>query len=183
MFTSADRLTKRTPKEGIDRRQYISLLVDEYYETKNIEAQQQVTANLANFAYDPINWPFLKEFKAHELFIEILNSSFNIVLLVHAAAGVCNLCLDVEIAEYLIRGGTLRQTKTLITKYRANTELIGHLLTTLVLLGKEAVLLEDHFRSVLQSLQTETNQKISNLATVLLEDHEAAPAQKTAQLS
>lgn len=36
MFSTADRLAKRTPKEGIDRRTYISLLVDEYYETSNI---------------------------------------------------------------------------------------------------------------------------------------------------
>lgn len=173
MFQTADRLKKRTPQEGIDRRQYISLLVDEYYETSNIEAQQQVTANLANFAYDPINWPFIKEWKAHELFIEILNASLDPVLLVHASAGLCNLCLDVQVAEYLLRGGTVNQIKTLVTKYRKNGELLGHLLTTLVLLGREVVLLEDHFKQVLRSLKADTNKKISNLATVLLEDHEA----------
>uniref|UniRef100_A0A8D8HJ52 Armadillo repeat-containing protein 7 n=1 Tax=Culex pipiens TaxID=7175 RepID=A0A8D8HJ52_CULPI len=173
MFSTADRLAKRTPKEGIDRRTYISLLVDEYYETSNIEAKQQVTANLANFAYDPINWPFLKEWKAHEVFVEILNASFDPVLLNHAAAGCCNLCLDSQTAEYLVLGGTVRQIKTLVAKYRSNGDLLGHLLTTLIQLGREAVLLEDHFRKVLIALKSDSDKKISNLATVLLEDHEA----------
>lgn len=36
MFSSIDRLKKRTPEQGIDRKEYIQLLVDEYYETTNV---------------------------------------------------------------------------------------------------------------------------------------------------
>lgn len=36
MFSSADRIRKRTPQRGIDRKEYITLLVDEYYETTNL---------------------------------------------------------------------------------------------------------------------------------------------------
>lgn len=36
MFSSHDRLNKRTPEHGINRREYIGLLVDEYYETRDI---------------------------------------------------------------------------------------------------------------------------------------------------
>lgn len=36
MFSSNERLEKRTPKEGINREEYIRLLADEYYETTDI---------------------------------------------------------------------------------------------------------------------------------------------------
>ncbi|KXJ76209.1 hypothetical protein RP20_CCG010130 [Aedes albopictus] len=148
MFSTAEQLKRRTPKDGINRREYITLLVDEYYETSNLEAQQQVTANLANFAYDPINWNHLKQAKAHELFIEILNGSVvDPALLVHAAAGICNICLDGQVTEYLRLGGTLKQIRTLIERYPTRGELVGHLLTLLVYVNRDP--LEGDFRSVL----------------------------------
>lgn len=36
MFSSEERLAQRTPQNGIDRKEYINLLVDEYYESTNI---------------------------------------------------------------------------------------------------------------------------------------------------
>lgn len=54
------------------------------------EAQEQVTANLANFAYDPLNFEYLRESKAVELFLELL-SSRNPLLTSHGIAGLCNL--------------------------------------------------------------------------------------------
>lgn len=57
-----------------------------------LEAKEQVTANLANFAYDPINYTYLKSASAVELFIELISSA-NPVLVRHGVAGICNLCL------------------------------------------------------------------------------------------
>jgi armadillo repeat-containing protein 7 len=42
MFSTQERLQRRTPKEGIGRAEYISLLVDEYYESSNRESCEQV---------------------------------------------------------------------------------------------------------------------------------------------
>lgn len=36
MFSSKERLTQRTPANGIDRKEYLNLLVDEYYETTDV---------------------------------------------------------------------------------------------------------------------------------------------------
>lgn len=36
MFSSHTRLQKHTPANGIDRKEYIGLLVDEFYETNDI---------------------------------------------------------------------------------------------------------------------------------------------------
>lgn len=36
MFSSLDRLRRKTPANGIDRKEFIRLLVDEYHETTNV---------------------------------------------------------------------------------------------------------------------------------------------------
>lgn len=56
------------------------------------EAQEQVTANLANFSYDPLNYEYLRDAKAVELFLQLLSSP-NPHLVLHGIAGLCNLCL------------------------------------------------------------------------------------------
>ncbi|XP_055611612.1 armadillo repeat-containing protein 7-like [Uranotaenia lowii] len=174
MFSSEEQLKKRTPKEGIDRREFISLLVDEYYEniSGNLEAQQQVTANLANFAYDPINWGYLKQAKAHELFVEILSEAYDTQLLNHAAAGICNICLDPQIKDYFLQSGLPKHLSLLVIKHKNNHGLIGHVLTTLILLNQN--LIEDkEFLKTLEGLRTSEHKICSNLATVLLEDNAA----------
>ncbi|KAH8353801.1 hypothetical protein KR084_001639 [Drosophila pseudotakahashii] len=95
MFSSHRTLKRRTPAQGIDRREYIGHLVDEYYTTTNIEAQEQVTANLANFAYDPINWPHLLEADALDVFLASLESQDQ-ALKLHGIAALCNICLGME---------------------------------------------------------------------------------------
>ncbi|KAH8356023.1 hypothetical protein KR200_007684 [Drosophila serrata] len=92
MFSSHRHLKRRTPAQGIDRREYIGHLVEEYYTTTNVEAQEQVTANLANFAYDPINWPHLIEADALDVFVATLNSQDQHLKL-HGIAALCNICL------------------------------------------------------------------------------------------
>lgn len=127
MFSSKERLAKRTPNNGIDRESYIRLLADEYYETTNLgkyapetdrpgpgtreeessffiiiphfaEAKIQVTANLANFAYDPINYEYLLRSDVPKLFVELLGTCDNHLVL-NGIAGICNCCL----CEYMFK--------------------------------------------------------------------------------
>lgn len=51
-----------------------------------------MTANLANFSYDPLNFPYLTEARAVDLFLQLLGSP-NEKLILHGIAGLCNLCL------------------------------------------------------------------------------------------
>lgn len=44
MFSTKERLEQRTPANGINRREYIKLLVDEYYETTDVGKLQASTA-------------------------------------------------------------------------------------------------------------------------------------------
>ncbi|SPP84536.1 blast:Armadillo repeat-containing protein 7 [Drosophila guanche] len=100
MFSSHRNLKRKTPDQGIDRRQYIGHLVDEYYTTTNVEALEQVTANLTNFAYDPINWPHLHEAEAFDVFIASLKTQ-NQNLQLHGIAAICNICLDKTAGELI----------------------------------------------------------------------------------
>lgn len=59
------------------------------------ESQEQVTANLANFAYDPINFEYLKDALAIELFLDLL-TNVNAKLIRHGLAGLCNSCLGIK---------------------------------------------------------------------------------------
>ncbi|KAH8295221.1 hypothetical protein KR018_008870 [Drosophila ironensis] len=114
MFSSHRNLKRRTPAQGVDREEYIGHLVEEFYRTTNIEAQEQVTANLANFAYDPINWPYLLEADALNLFVGSLESP-NQNLQLHAIAALCNICLDETASQFIgkhLRLLTARLTHT-----------------------------------------------------------------------
>jgi len=55
-----------------------------------LDSKHQVLANLANFAYDPVNYQHIRTQKVIDLFIEQLASDDN-QLIAFAAAGLCNL--------------------------------------------------------------------------------------------
>jgi len=58
-----------------------------------------VTANLANFAYDPINWSHLLEADALDVFVASLETQDQL-LKVHGIAALCNLCLGKQTFDF-----------------------------------------------------------------------------------
>lgn len=58
----------------------------------SIEAKIQTSANLANFAYDPINFGHLRRNGVPELYLENLAATED-ALVLNGIAGICNLCL------------------------------------------------------------------------------------------
>lgn len=54
------------------------------------DSKHQVLANLANFAYDPVNYPHIRAHGVIDLFVEQLGSDDD-KLTAFAAAGLCNL--------------------------------------------------------------------------------------------
>ena len=49
MFSTQERLKRKTPAGGINRRAYLCLLVDEYYETSNLGKNPTASHNLLSF--------------------------------------------------------------------------------------------------------------------------------------
>jgi hypothetical protein len=66
-----------------------------------IEAKEQILANLANFAYDPINYDTLFELHVPDLFIDALDEP-NPKFFEFAIAGICNCCLGKYTTRILV---------------------------------------------------------------------------------
>ncbi|KAH8310980.1 hypothetical protein KR044_003706 [Drosophila immigrans] len=122
MFSNHKHLKRKTPDGGIDRREFIGHLVDEYYTTTNVEALEQVTANLANFAYDPINWPHLHAADALDVFVAAVDTQ-NPNLQLHAVAALCNFCLDSKAAKLIVENIAVINGLFLRTEH---TEIVLH---------------------------------------------------------
>eukprot|EP00271_Cylindrocystis_brebissonii_P007378 TRINITY_DN20814_c0_g1_i1.p1 TRINITY_DN20814_c0_g1~~TRINITY_DN20814_c0_g1_i1.p1 ORF type:complete len:115 (-),score=21.20 TRINITY_DN20814_c0_g1_i1:823-1167(-) len=90
MFSSEERLKERRGKDGTSRFDYLQKLVTEFQSTTNEEAKQQIVANLANFAYDPINYDKLRLLHVWELFLDCLDESEE--LQEFGLGGLCNGC-------------------------------------------------------------------------------------------
>ncbi|CAG8439110.1 13288_t:CDS:10 [Acaulospora colombiana] len=106
MFSTHRQLEKRTGKSGTPRLEYLQELVNEYQNTSDQEAKYQVLANLANFAYDPINYEWLWELNVVDLF---LGSSLTDTLTEpdekikeFGLSGLCNLCLEKRNKEHIM---------------------------------------------------------------------------------
>ncbi|KAG7158799.1 Armadillo repeat-containing protein 7-like [Homarus americanus] len=66
------------------------------------EAREEVLANLANFAYDPINYEWLRKLKIIDIFLNQLSEGTP-TLCSFAVSGLCNLSLDQENKSYIIK--------------------------------------------------------------------------------
>ena len=69
MFTSKAKLEQKTGKWGMGRFKYLQSLVTEFQDTSRHEYKLQVLANLANFAYDPVNYDFFRQLNILDLFL------------------------------------------------------------------------------------------------------------------
>lgn len=57
------------------------------------EAKSQVLANLANFAYDPINYGYIRDVGVLDILIYVVKKETDEKLLQFSVAGICNLCI------------------------------------------------------------------------------------------
>ena len=102
MFSAYEYLRKKTGPYGIGRFSYLQSLVTEFQETTSQEAKEQVLANLANFAYDPINYEHLRTLNVLDLFLDCLTEE-NSTLVEYSIGGLCNVCLDKENKDLILK--------------------------------------------------------------------------------
>ncbi|KAJ8956935.1 hypothetical protein NQ318_014354 [Aromia moschata] len=167
MFSRREQLIKKCGEGGVGRHDFLRQLIHEFTTTTSIERKRQTLANLANFAYDPINYEFMKQLHLVDLFLAQLSET-NQELLRFALAGLCNISCDPEIKEYII---SLKGIN-LIASYvlHKNEEIALNALTTLFYLfeSKSAVFPEDLEQKVIQ-LEANSNPRLKNLGTVFLQ--------------
>ncbi|XP_018399204.1 PREDICTED: uncharacterized protein LOC108776947 [Cyphomyrmex costatus] len=137
MFSSRARLIKRTGKNPTGRYDFLKLLVTEYTTTSSKDAQEQVLANLANFAYDPVNYGYMRQLKVIDIFLNALSQS-NSKLVRFGISGLCNLCLDGINKLYILRNQGVELISSLLASEDEDI-LLGVITTLMFLVTPESV--------------------------------------------
>ncbi|KFM77242.1 Armadillo repeat-containing protein 7, partial [Stegodyphus mimosarum] len=159
---------KKNPRE---RFLYLRELVTEFQDTSSPEAKEQVLANLANFAYDPDNYIHIKELNIVDLFLDQLEDS-NENLVEFAVGGICNLALDKGFKQLIYQRGGVRSVIKCLSSQREETVLSA--ITTLMFLvspESKAVITTASVIDCMLRFQESNNRRLSNLATVFLQDY------------
>ncbi|XP_060555624.1 armadillo repeat-containing protein 7-like [Ruditapes philippinarum] len=171
MFSSKSYLEKKTGPYGIGRFSYLQSLVNEYQNTDDIEAKKQIMANLANFAYDPINYEHFKTLNILDLFLDGLEESDE-ELVEFAVGGVCNASAEKENRKHIIDNGGVKLVIGCLSRYSEDT-VLSAVSTLMYLVTKEshAEITCLPIVECMMRLSLSKNVRLKNLATVFLEDY------------
>lgn len=171
MFSTQEYLNKKTGPYGIGRFSYLQSLVTEFQDTDSDDAKEQVLANLANFAYDPINYEFMRQLNVIDLFLDCLTESSE-KLVQFAIGGICNCCLDKENKEYILKNDGVKLTLGCLSS--SNEETVLTAVATLMYLFTPASRSDIAAIPVVECMlrfSQSANKRLSNLATVFLQDY------------
>lgn len=179
MFSTKARLRERQGKYGTPRAQYLQELVTQFQSlpdtAASIPEKERIVARLANFAYDPINWEYLRKLNALELFLDCLaeEGSENELLVECAMGGLFNASADprnaaailaVEDAPSLIASGlTSPVTNTVLSA-------LGCLYFLCTPKTRQA-LLTPQVKQLLQQYSESEHVKFKNMAQAFLRRH------------
>ncbi|XP_062976336.1 armadillo repeat-containing protein 7 [Elgaria multicarinata webbii] len=156
---------------SLGRLEYLQALVTEFQVSESSEAKEQVLANLANFAYDPKNYEFLRQLKVLDLFLDMLTED-NGTLVEFALGGLCNLCLDKINKEYILEANGVGAVVNCLSS--SNEETVLSAVTTLMYLTTSQSRQQITALPVVECMlrfSLSANRRLRNLATVFLEDY------------
>lgn len=171
MFSTKARLIERTGKNGVNRYDFLKLLATEYKTTKSKEAKEQVLANLANFAYDPINYGYIRQLQIINLFLYALSEE-NQNLVRFAIGGICNLCLDAINKIFILHNRGVELVSSLLSSQ--DEDIVISAISTLMFLitseSRNEITSTEIIKHMLE-LSCSSNTRIKNLATIFLSDY------------
>ncbi|NXX03389.1 ARMC7 protein, partial [Larus smithsonianus] len=139
------------------------------------EAKEQVLANLANFAYDPKNYEYLRQLQVLDLFLDTLTEDSE-TLVEFAIGGLCNLCLDKTNKDYILEANGVEPVINCLSS--SNEETVMSAVTTLMYLTTPQSRQQTTALPVVECMlrfSLSANRRLSNLATVFLEDYCTPP--------
>lgn len=171
MFSSRDHLAHKTSSGSLNRLEFLQQLVTEFQTSKEQEAQYQVLANLANFAYDPINYDYMRRLNIIDLFLDMLTEDDE-TLVKFGIGGLCNLALDKENKEHLLASDGVELITECLSS--ANEDTLVSAITTLMFLvtpESKPSITAPHVVQIMQQLTGSPNKRLSNTATIFLQDY------------
>lgn len=160
-------MARYDPKE---RFRYLKELVTEFQVSSSNEAKEQVLANLANFAYDPVNYEHFKRLDILSLFMDQLDSASD-NLREFAIGGICNLSSDQDFRAEVLKPENLDKVVRCLSNSQEETVLST--ITTLISLGLSGCQTDITTASVIDCMlrySESPNARLSNLAKIFLED-------------
>ncbi|KAF9334584.1 Armadillo repeat-containing protein 7 [Podila minutissima] len=175
MFHSSEALAKKTPAGSLTRPAFLQSLVDEYQaKDTSPERRTKILASLGNFAYDPINYAWLRELNVVDLFLDCLPTE-NVANRRHAIAGLCNLSLDPKNRDLILKDTKTENVVLILTHCLVSTDVdtvqsamtcLSNLTTTR---NKDDIQARfPQIRPLMETLSTAKNPVTSNLAKVYL---------------
>ncbi|GFN87084.1 Armadillo repeat-containing protein 7-like [Plakobranchus ocellatus] len=173
MFSTREYLDKKSGPYGVGRLSYLQSLVTEFQESaeSDTDTKEQILANLANFAYDPINYGYFKKLNVIDLFLDCLDEE-NEKLVEFAIGGICNCCLDKEIKEQIIEASGIDLVIKCLSKAHENTVMSA--ITTLIYLttpkSKRYTTALPVVECMIRYAECQ-NKQIGTLAQIFLEDY------------
>lgn len=170
MFSTRSSLKRRAGCSGTDRFQYLQSLVSEFQDTDSYEAREQIVANLANFAYDPINYEHLRRLNILDLFLDMLSEDKE-SLVEFGIGGICNACLDPLNRQHIVANNGI----PLVVRCLASSNEETVLSAMLTLNYLETTETREQIRSqpvdeCMRKYAASNNARLRNLATILLEE-------------
>ncbi|XP_072523619.1 armadillo repeat-containing protein 7 [Salminus brasiliensis] len=154
-----------------ERLEYLQGLVTEFQDTDSEEAKEQILANLANFSYDPRNMGALRMLQVTELFLDMLTEE-NENFVEFGIGGLCNISMDQECRDQILESEGVPLVVGCLSSHRDETVLSA--ITTLMNLSTPASHSKITDSAVVQCmlrLSLTQNPRLSNLATVFLQDY------------
>ncbi|XP_057724873.1 uncharacterized protein LOC130940670 isoform X4 [Arachis stenosperma] len=173
IFTNEQRQQERTGKYGSPRFQYLQELVTQFQNTTDEETKERISANLANFAYDPYNYNFLRQLKVLELFLDCMTEP-NEKLVEFGVGGSCNCCADqANVAIVSKFGGIPLIIQCLLSPVRNTVNYaLGALYYVCNEFNKEEILKPKVVDTIKRYAATEkVSASFSNLAKAFLDKH------------
>lgn len=173
MFSSQKLLDKKTGPFGVGRRNYLQELVTEYQDGDREEAKLQVLANLANFAYDPVNYPYFQELNILTLFLDCLRERpVDSLFVQYAVGGLCNACLDKSNKQFILGKSGVQLVINCLSS--SEEETVVSAITTLMFLvtpdSKPEITSAPVIGAMLQFSECD-NPRLANLGKIFLQDY------------
>lgn len=163
-------MSRKGSAEGSDRFEYLQTLVTEFQDTDSEEAKEQVLANLANFAYDPKNYEYLRDLQVTDLFLDMLTEK-NESFVEFGMGGLCNLSMAPEFRDFILQNDGINLITNCFSSRNEETVLSG--ITTLMNLSTADSRSEVTQPGVLHCMlrfSLSESPRLRNLASVFLQD-------------
>ena len=168
-MSSQSYLDAKTGPHGYGRFVYLQTLVTEFQDTDSAAARKEVLANLANFAYDPINYEHLRRLHVVDLFLDMLSED-DADLQEFGVSGLCNIALDPTSAKRICDNDGIAALVSCLSSSREETVMSA--ITALHYLlspARRQQIASDMVVDCMERFSACANVRLSNLAKVFLE--------------